>query len=171
MSSRLIKNLLLFGWLLIGGALHAQQPSVDCAPIQGQGWTGCAPINPSQQPTQGQQSQMAQPPPEQWQDHWGAIATYVPNGSVGMVTNFPSQSSAENAAVTDCQSKHGSTCRIELSYRNQCAAFVVGDKGYSTNASTSVDEAIRKGMQICTNAGHSNCHILYSACSLPVRIQ
>jgi hypothetical protein len=163
----------LIGLLLLSGTVHAEG---GCPPgqypITGQGWQTCNPI-PGYAQNQGQAAtaQPQQQPPERWQDHWGAIATYISNGSVGMVTNLPSQSSAENAALVDYQSKHGSTCRIELSYRNQCAAFVVGDKGYNTNASTSIDEATRKGMQICTNAGHSNCHVLYSACSMPVRIQ
>jgi hypothetical protein len=105
MSQRHIKQLLLCGLSLIAVTLHAQQPGVDCAPIQGQGWSGCAPRNSSQPSTQGQQSQVPQTLPQRWQDHWGAIATYVPKGSLGAVNNLTSASQAEQAALEDCRSK------------------------------------------------------------------
>jgi len=169
MSSLPLKALCLIVLLLLGiCTVQAQQPGVDCAPVQGQGWTGCAPLNSSQQPSQGQQS--SQPPPQRWQDHWGAIATYEPNGSLGAVTNMPSQSGAENAALASCQSKHGSTCKIQLSYRNQCAAMVVGGKFFNVNPGATVDEATQAGMDTCRTYAN-DCHVYYSACSLPVRIQ
>ena len=167
MSRRAMKIFFLFVLFLITSALHAQQPGVDCAPIQGQGWSGCAPIN---SPQQQQQSPAPRQPPERWQDHWGAIATYEPNGSLGAVTNMPSQRTAESAALEDCQSKHGSTCKIKLSYRNQCAAMIVGGKDYNVNPGSTVDKAIEDGMNTCRTYA-TDCHVYYSACSLPVRIQ
>ena len=163
--------LVLFFLLPFGIMLHAQQPGVDCAPIQGQGWTGCAPINPSQPSSQGQQPQAPQRPPELWQDHWGAIATYVPNGSLGTVNDLASASQAEQAALADCRSKSGTACKIEISYRNQCAAMIVGHPGYSIALGPTVAEAVQKGMKMCTDAGDSNCHVYYYACSLPAQIQ
>jgi len=166
-----MKIFLFCGLLLIASTLRAQQPGVDCAPVQGQGWTGCAPLNSSQQPAQGQQLQTPQPPPQKWADHWGAIAVYAPSGSLGTSTNMPTQEDAESAALADCQSKHGSTCKIQLSYRNQCAALVVSAKSYNTNPGATEKEAIQKGMEICDNAKDPNCHPAYAACSLPQRIQ
>jgi len=171
MSHSTMKIFFLFILLLITSALHAQQPGVDCAPIQGQGWSGCAPMNSSQPSPQGQPSQVPQTPPQRWQDHWGAIATYVPKGSLGAVNNLTSASQAEQAALEDCRSKSGTACKIEISYRNQCAAMIVGHPGYSIALGSTLDDAVHKGIKMCVDAGDSNCHTYYSACSLPVQIQ
>jgi hypothetical protein len=117
-----------------GGARAGNEVQVGEAP----GGNGIAPT-PLCDWVNGNQSQASQPPPERWQDNWGAIATYEPNGSLGVVTNMPSQNVAENAALSDCQSKHGSACKIKLSYRNQCAAMVVGGKDYNVNPGATLD--------------------------------
>jgi hypothetical protein len=154
-----------------GIVLHSQEPGVDCAHIEGQGWSGCAPLNPSQQPAVGQQPQVSQPPLPRWADHWGAIAIFEPSGSLGVAIDMPSQNIAEQTALIDCRSKHGSICKIEISYRNQCAALIVSRKGYNTNAAPTEAAAIQKGMQICNDSGDADCHPAYTGCSLPRRIQ
>jgi hypothetical protein len=167
-------RLLLFGLLLLlGGGVHAEG---NCPPgyypigaPQGQGGPqGCAPIPGDDN---NQQQAQPQPPPPKWASRWGAIATYEPNGSLGTAANMPSQNSAEQAALADCQAKHGATCRVQLSYRNQCAVMVVSDKGYNVNSAATSDQAAQNGMQTCNKSGDPNCHIYYSACSLPVRVQ
>ena len=170
------KKSTLLAWLLtclllLSGVVHAEG---ECPPGMfptnppgTQGPVGCAPI-PGYN---NQQQAQPQPPPPRWVDHWGAIATYEPNGSFGAVTNLSTQSQAEQTALAECQSKKKSTCRIEISYRNQCAALVASDKGYNTTSGTTTDEAIQKGMKICKDAGNQTCFSYYSACSLPVRIQ
>jgi Domain of unknown function (DUF4189) len=165
-----MKALALLVLLLVAGAAQAQQPGVDCAPIQGQGWSGCAPIYPSQQPAQGQQPQIPQPSPQRWQDHWGAIATDIPNKSVGVAANMASRSQAESAAIMDCQSRGGAMCKIEISYSNTCAALVVGINGHNTRTGATSDAAVQAGVKKCSEEG-TNCHAYYSACSLPQRIQ
>ena len=128
--------------------------------------SSCGPI-----PGYNDQQQTApQPPSPQWADRWGAIATFEPNGSLGTAINMPTQSSAEQTAVADCQSKHGSTCKVQLSYRNQCAAMVVGGKIFNVNPGTTVEAAAQTGMNMCRSAAN-DCHVYYSACSPPVRIQ
>jgi len=162
-------------WFLIGlmiSTIDVVQAEGNCpagyypigAPQGQQGPQGCAPIaNDSHE----QQAPVQRPP--QWVDRWGAIATYEPNGSFGAATNEPSQYGAENTAMAICHSQHGSACRLELSYRNQCAALVASDKGYNTNAAPTENEAIQKGINICNDAGNPNCFAYYSACSLPKR--
>ena len=161
---------LMLGLLMLSSTVvHAQQPGVDCAPIQGQGWSGCAPINPSQQPSQGP-TQTPQPPPR-WADRWGAIATYDANGSFGAATDMPSKIQAEQAALADCRSKKGSTCKVEIAYYNQCAAMVVGDKMHNAGSAPTVDKVVKLGINVCKNSGDTNCRVYYSACSMPQRIQ
>ncbi len=168
MISRLTKNLLLLVLLLIVGMVHAQQPGVDCAPVQGQGWTGCAPINSPQQPSRG--GPTPPPAPEKWINYWGAIATDIPNKSVGVASNMLSRSQAENAAIMDCQSRGGAICKIEISYSNTCAALVVGVNGHNTRTGNTSDAAVQAGIEKCSE-DDTNCHAYYSGCSLPVRIQ
>jgi len=49
--------------------------------------------------------------------------------------------------------------------------MVVGNNGYNVGADATVDKAVQLGMKICTDAKNTNCHVYYSACSLPQRIQ
>jgi len=150
--------LVVLGLLLLG-TLHAQTPDVDCVPIQGQGWQGCAPVGNAQQPS------------ARWENRWGAIATYESNGSLGIATNMTSQSAAQQTALADCQSKHGSTCKLETTYRNGCAALIGSTTGYVVTSDATSEKAIQAGMQTCNKAGYTNCHTYYSACSLPVQVQ
>jgi len=160
--------------LLLSGVAHAEGNCPDgmyeTNPPGTEGPVGCAPI-PGYNQQQGQQ-QTPQPPPEQWADHWGAIATDGLSGSFGASTNLLTRSSAEQAALTDCQSKKGSqNCKIETWYRNGCAAMVLSDKGHNVTNGATADEAIRAGMKICSAAKDGRCDVYYSACSLPQRVQ
>ena len=165
-----MKTTLLFGLLLIAGALHAQQqPGVDCVPVQGNGWQGCAPINQTQQQ---QQPQVPQPPPQVWEDHYGAMATNEPGNVLGVAVDMRSESEAKQSAIADCQTKGGgSSCAPLISYRNGCAVLLVGDKFFNASSAATIEEATQSGMKVCAANGNTNCHIYYSACSLPVRVQ
>jgi hypothetical protein len=49
--------------------------------------------------------------------------------------------------------------------------MVVGEGGYNAQSAAKVDQAVQLSMNVCTKAGRTNCHVYYSACSLPVRIR
>lgn len=127
---------------------------------------GCAPIPGYNQ--NGSQYESRSP---RWVDQWGALATYEPDGSFGAVVGSASQGEAEKKALDICQGKHGSTCRVELSYRNQCAALTASDTGYNTTSAKTIKSAMEKGIRICKDAKDLNCFTYYSACSLPAKIQ
>ena len=162
---------LLFGLLiLLGSVVHAEGncPTgyypIGASPGQG-GPQGCAPIP-------GYDSNQQQPTtttPE-WASRWGAIATDSVKGSLGAVTGLPSKADAQRTALTDCANKGGSTCKIDVVYGNECAVMVAGKAGYNFSADASMDKATESAMQTCSSAD-TNCHVYYSACSLPVRIQ
>ena len=105
-----------------------------------------------------------------WTDHYGAIATDEPRGAMGAATDMPSKISAENAAISDCKAKGGMNCTMQIWYINQCVALVVGGRIFNVNPGATVAQATEKGMQMCKPAAN-DCHVYYSACSLPVRIQ
>ncbi|OOG47804.1 DUF4189 domain-containing protein [Rhodanobacter sp. C01] len=164
---------LLFGLLLLLGKMaHAEggcPPGM--IPASGTDINSCVPIPPGYYNNQQQAQPQPPPPPPQWTSQWGAIATDGPGGHLGVATNLSSKDDAEQVAITDCQAKGGVPCAIEVAYDNECAAMVVGHTEHSSNAAASLDEAIHLGMLTCNNAGDTNCHVYYSACSLPVRIQ
>jgi hypothetical protein len=168
---------LLFGLLmLLGGVVHAEgncPPGyypIGAPPGQG-GPQGCAPIPGDNNNQQQAQPQPPQPPPPQWASQWGAIATDKVKGILGAVTGLSSKSEAQQAAMANCQAKGGSPCKFEIAYDNECAVLVVGDNGYNVSADVTLDKAVQFGMKICTDAKNTNCHVYYSACSLPVRVQ
>lgn len=154
--------------LLTGHKVNAQ---AACPPgmipySTGSDNSACGPDDSQQQAPARQQL----PPRQRWEDRWGAIATDGPGGSFGASTNMLSRNSAENRALVECHSKKMNVCSIELWYRDACAAMVIGDNRHTSNYAPTESEAVQIGMQKC-NAVDTNCHVYYSACSLPQRIQ
>jgi hypothetical protein len=167
MSAPLLRSLLVVSlWLLGTGSAHAEG---GCAPgmypfqFAPNQPTSCAPI-----PGAGNQQAPQQPAP-QWESRWGAIVTSTQDGILGVATDKRSKREASQAAMQDCQSKGGLNCKIDAAYDNQCAAVVVGNGGYNVQNASTTDRAVAIGMKTCRDGGHANCHIYYSACSLPVR--
>jgi hypothetical protein len=166
-SGTFIKMLLLLSGLLFFSVVHAEGNCPDgYYPLgtPGGGWQGCAPL-PGNDPA------YQHAPQEKWADQWMAIATDSVKGTLGTSIGMPDRYKAEQVAIADCQTKGGIQCKLDVSYGNGCAAMVVGDGGYNSNGAATLDKATRLSMKTCTNAGHTNCHVYYSACSLPKRIQ
>ena len=151
-----------FALFLVATSVHAQ----DCGGMANAGGA-CVPPDVAMP---GNQPQVPQPPPQVWNNYWGAIYTDASKGVLGSATDTSTQESAEQVALADCQSKGGTQCKLQVSFRNGCAAVVIGDKSFNVQSGATLDEAVQKGMAICAPA-NSNCHVYYSTCSLPVRIQ
>lgn len=161
-----MKVLALLVLFLFAAATQAQQqPGVDCAPVQGQGWQGCAPIDNSVQ-----QPQQPQPPPQTWVDHYGAMVSDDSLGKLGVAVDRADEARAWQTAEEDCHAKGGLNCTRLISYRNECVAMVLGDKTYSFSAGPTATDATQRATKKCM-ASTTNCHAYYSACSLPIRIQ
>jgi hypothetical protein len=111
----------------------------------------------------------AQPPQERWADRWGAIAS---DGDVtyGIVTDMVSKDEAKRSALAECKKRGGGACSIERYFVNQCAVVIAGDGATASSNAPTVDEAVEIGMPICSENGGTNCHVYYSGCSLPVRL-
>ena len=159
-----MKTLCSLVLLLVVTSTHAQ----DCGGMANAGGT-CVPPDVAMP---SYQQQAPQPPPKKWVDHYGAIAVDGDKGLVGISTDASSYQQAEQLAQMDCISKGGAACKIQISYRNQCVAMIIGNNGklFNTNDDPTVDTAAQNGMQMCMPEAH-DCHVYYSACSLPVRIQ
>jgi hypothetical protein len=157
--------------VLLCGAAAAHAQGGNCPPgyyqvgDPNQGSTGCAPL------PDGAQDQQSSPPTQRWLDQWGAIASYIPKGILGVSTNSPTRELAEQAAIQDCRAKGGLDCKIEISYSDQCAAVVAGVPGYVVEIDATQTGVINKSMKECVADGNQSCRALYAACSLPRRIQ
>jgi hypothetical protein len=148
--------------------VHAQ---TACPPGMEEYGAGVCGYSQSEEPAQQARPQQPALPPPQWATRWGAIATDSPKGVLGAVVNVSSKSEAQQAAMADCKAKGGTKCKVDIAYDNECAAVVVGDGGYNVGSDATTDKASQLGMNVCTKAGRTNCHVYYSACSLPIRIQ
>jgi len=167
MSAHLLHRLLIVGfWLLYAGAAHAEggfcppgtidhnnsrAAAIVCSPIPGYG-----------------QQQAPQLPPQQWERRWGAIAT---GGALGVATDKLSEQEARKTAMNNCAANGGAHCKIDAVYDNQCAVIVLGVNGYNTPNAATLEKATGLGMKTCRDAGSPDCRVVYSDCSLPVRIR
>ncbi|WP_082517535.1 DUF4189 domain-containing protein [Variovorax sp. Root318D1] len=171
MSAHLLYRLLVVGlWLLCASAVHAEGGFCPPGTIDHNNGRAaaivCSPI-----PGYGQQ-QAPQPPPQQWERRWGAVAIDEgPTGSFGVATDKRSKQEAANIAMDGCRQQGGANCKIQAAYDNECVAVVAGEGGYNVPTDLTVGKAVATGMKTCRDAGRANCHVHYSACSMPVRIQ
>ena len=151
-------------WIFWGGIALAQQcPPGQIAYGSGPGLNMCGPDR--------RQQQAPQPPPQQWERRWGAIATDIPKGIVEAITDKSSKREAERAAMANCTARGGSPCKLEIAYDNECVAMTVGSKAIGINTGNTNDAAVQRAMQSCNAVNTPDCHVYYSACSLPARTQ
>ncbi len=165
----ILLSYLLFG-LLLSTMSHAQTACPPGMEEYGAGVCGYSQSEESAQQAPQQQFPQKQAPPTRWATRWGAVATDGPGGHLGAVTDLSSKSEAERAAIADCRAKGGLQCAVEISYDNECAAMAVGDKIHNVTADVTLDKAIQSSIKTCREAD-TNCHVYYTACSLPARIQ
>lgn len=158
-------HLFLLSLLLLSSSrAHAEG---GCPPGQypqsGHGWQTCVPVPGYEQ---GASPQRQDPT---WIPQWGAVATDDIKGILGAVDNMASLDSAESRAVTICEEKGGSTCKVNASYANGCGVMTVGSKGFSVASGSTEQDAIQKSMRSCASDGDSTCQVYYKGCSVPRR--
>lgn len=143
-------------------------------PIGGQGVVGCAPI-----PGAGSSGSGATKEPSgRWETRWGAVADDtkpVANGekiATGVASSQESKRAAESLALSRCKEGGGRTCKVKLSYHNQCVALAdpVGEQmpGAITTANTAADanQAKAAALAACESVRGQRCEVYYSACSM-----
>lgn len=134
-------------------------------PIVGQGWNYCAPDSGT-----GGDSNATHPPTPVWKSSYQSIVTDKSKGILGTSSGESSPGLAESAAMADCRAKGGAACEIQITNGNGCVAMVVGSRVMNSNSGQTKDEAERKGIDLCSTED-TNCHVYYSACSLPKQIR
>jgi hypothetical protein len=164
--SRLFHWLLAFGLLFGVSAAHAQ---AACPPgtIPYGGGNDPSACGPDE--SQAQQSYRSNGPAPIWVDQYGAIATDEPRGAMGASTGIQSREGAKSAAMSICKTNGGVNCTVVMSYGNKCVAMIVGGRFFNVRDGATVEEATIKGMKFCGEEA-DDCHVYYSACSLPIML-
>lgn len=165
--TRWLKELLALALLVGSMAVHAQ---AACPPGTVPYGTGNDPSACGPDDSQLQEPAQPRLPPQIWVDHWGAMVSDDSLGKLGVAADKQDEGRAWQAAEEDCRAKGGLNCTRLISYRNQCIAMVLGDKTYSFSAGTTATNAIQQATKKCS-ASTTGCHVYYSACSLPLRVQ
>jgi len=106
-----------------------------------------------------------------WEDRYGAVATDPHLGLLGSSKNMESRRLAEKAALDDCKSQGGQSCKLETWYRNGCVATASGHNAYATESAKDQDGANKAAMKSCQADGNTGCHVYYAACSSPQRVR
>lgn len=99
---------------------------------------------------------------------YGAIALDSANGAAGFSVWYPSQSSAEQRALSECVQHGGQNCAIHRRFPNRCAALARADDqgrwargyGYADSRAEAVDWALSE----CRKQGLSGCYLEDWAC-------
>ncbi|QWP76227.1 DUF4189 domain-containing protein [Lysobacter sp. K5869] len=154
---------------LLGLAMKANACPPGSTLQQGVGWQMCVPIP-------GMSGAAPQPSPSvapAWATRWGAIAIDMVGGGVGIgaARGMRKERQATNAAIRSCKQKGGTRCTVQITYRDQCAVVISGDKGFVVSNAASVEEATRIGTDRCNTEGNTNCSLYFSDCSFPERVR
>jgi hypothetical protein len=147
-------------FLLASGRIFGQCVGVDV------GGGSCVPPNaPGMPGYPNLQRQIVRPI---WQDRWGAIAIDLSTLDAGTMDGRLSKSEAERYAMASCMSEGSKNCKVVLTFFNQCAALVVGERISWSKAPTK-DKAEKSAIEGCGSA--DQCRVVYSACNYPVIIR
>ena len=157
--------------LLLGAILLMSVPAAQAEggcppgmiPYQGTSTQSCGPI-----PNSGVSTAR---PASEWLTRWGAIASDGSLGVMGAVDSRSSKKQAEREAISECKSRGGVTCSIQLSYYNQCVVTIQGSRTANNTRAATIEEATAIGMRTCTSQGDDDCKVYYKACSMPVRVR
>jgi hypothetical protein len=155
-------------------SLYTTFAQAQCAPgVSSAGNPGCIPQDRPESPyfhgNPDQLQQRLNQQPYKWADRWGAIATDAKTGDAGTVEGLQTKLAAEKEALARCGSTGASHCQVRLTFHNQCAAAALGSGELGLAGAPSEDQAKQRAVAKCGNS--DTCKIVYSACSLPERIQ
>ena len=149
-------------WLITAcSAAYAQCGGINT------GGGNCTPPNAPGMPGYvGDNAPNAAQPPAAYITQWGAIVLDDGGAGAGTVTGRSTERAAEKDALDDCASKGGRSCRVALTYDNECAAVAWTPGSYFLSSAPKTRDAEGDAMVKC-NAKAADCKIVYSACSLP----
>ena len=115
-----------------------------------------------------QQAASPAPAPGDGVARYGAFAFDGENGATGFSVWYPSQSSAEQRALTECAQHGGENCEIKHRFPHRCAAVATaGDQGewaWGFAADNSKPPAVERALAECRSRGMGACRVEASVC-------
>ena len=118
-------------------------------------------------PVWKQQGQQPQAPAEIWEDRFGAIAREPTGPNYFFSVDQASEDSAKDDALRKC----GSGCTITGTFRNGCTALTWGAGASYFESAETKKQSESKALRACRVDSKTECKLIFSACSLPVRVQ
>lgn len=162
-------------WLLVvglpslsGSALAEGGCPSGMIPYSGTDISSCGPIPAGYYSGTDNDISQSVKSPNRWITTWGAIAADATSASLGTVVGMSSEQEAQRAALAECRARGGEKCEVDLTYYNQCAVMILGNKTYNTASAQTIERATQLGMKTC-NTDDTNCRVYYSDCSLARR--
>ena len=117
-------------------------------------------------PVWQQQGQQQQQPAEIWEDRYGATAVIRGTSNYFVSTDMNSKESAEADALKKC----GTNCEIIGNFRNSCISVTWNGETNLFRAGGDKKSSDKKAVAACGRSAKT-CELIFSACSLPVRVQ
>ncbi|MCC5064347.1 DUF4189 domain-containing protein [Xanthomonas campestris] len=152
--------------LLISNGLCNEAFSQTACPV------GVAPGSPQCGPDDStSRGSIPTPPPRptgEWIKTWGAVAT-AGNGDAGVSSARTTKKQAENDAIASCEGLGSGTCRVSLTFFNQCVAAADSGQGQgSIFGAASIDQASKLALDKCREDSGRQCKVTLSKCSDPI---
>lgn len=166
---------LLAAMAMLGGPISSALAEGRCPPGQypvgGQGVGGCAPI-PGYRGGSSSQQNGPQMRRDWAEERYGAFVLSDSTPDAGVAADEGSDAEAKGVALTNCRRNGAKDCRIVLSYKNQCASWVVPPRDapgakVGFGLGNSPEAAVANGMERCIAGAGDTCSSVYSGCSLP----
>lgn len=107
---------------------------------------------------------------ERWEvlDHrFGAIAL-DPAGFYGASHGETSQREADAQAISNCEAKGGTSCRVIGSHRNGCSTLAWGRGKASADYGSTSEISERNALRVCEELAGAVCEVIETVCSPPV---
>lgn len=92
----------------------------------------------------------------------------IPGYGLGAVNSFKSELAATQAAVQQCRTTatiSQTKCEVQISYRNQCAAYAWGAGRSVASHAIDIPTATEDALKSCGATAGTTCKIYYSGCS------
>lgn len=160
--NRYLLSLFLFASL---GVINVASAQTACP-------SGVAPGSPQCGPDSGtSRGDIPAPAPRptgEWIKTWGTIAGSNLTGESGAVVGKLTREEAESAAMRLCGEGGARDCKVNLVFKNQCAALVATNKRSFFQSAESDDIAVKLAKNDCEKYGGGNCSVIYSGCSDPI---
>ncbi|ATS63186.1 MULTISPECIES: DUF4189 domain-containing protein [Xanthomonas] len=155
----------LLGFFMSFGLIDCSLAQTACPVAVAPGSPQCGPDSGT---SRGDIPAPAPRPTGEWIKTWGTIAGSNATGETGAVVGKLTREEAESAALRLCREGGATDCKVNLVFRNQCAALVATTNKSFFQSAESDSIAIRLARSDCNKYDGGDCKVIYSGCSDPI---